>query len=152
METFLGLRRLSEFFWLNCWITTPSASIIVASTDKNPVNSLKGFTVRSIGPGQPLLFARYSILVKQYSLDADLYNYWKRLKDVNENPGGIYSKMPAHVYGNITCCDGSGKVLGYFAASSVKEKRFFISRSDNYQMETTQYFGVCQSNTPPPFW
>jgi hypothetical protein len=115
-----------------CWATKPSASIVVASTLEKPADELKGAVIQSIGPGDARLHIRYSILVKQYSIDADLYHYWKLLKDINENPGGIYSKIPVPVYGNITCCDGTAKALGYFAASSVKEKRMFINRSDHH--------------------
>jgi hypothetical protein len=115
-----------------CWTTRPTAYIVVANTANNPVDELKAFIVRSLGPGEARLHIRYSILIKQYSIEADLYNYWKLLRDVNENSGGIYSKIPAPVFGNITCCDGAGKALGYFAASSVKEKRLFISRSEHH--------------------
>jgi hypothetical protein len=125
-----------------CWITKPSASIAIASTDKNPVDEFKGFIVQSIGPNDDRLHIRYSILVKQYSLDDNLYNYWNQLKDVNENSGGIYSKIPAPVYGNITCDDGTTKALGYFAASVVKEKRIFINRSDHH-METININSGC---------
>jgi hypothetical protein len=106
--------------------------VVVASTVHNPADELKGFIIQSIGPGDARLHIRYSILVKQYSIDTDLYNYWKRLKDINENPGGIYSKIPAPVFGNITCSDGACKVLGYFAASSVSEQRLFIKRSEHH--------------------
>jgi hypothetical protein len=115
-----------------CWATKPSALIVVANTVNHPINELKGFIVQSIGPGDARLHIRYSILVKQYSLDRDLYNYWKLMKDINENPGGIYNKIPSPVYGNITCCGGNSKALGYFAASSVREKRMFINRSDHH--------------------
>ena len=125
-----------------CWITQPSASIVVASTVKNPVDVIKGFLVQAIGPGDARLHVRYSILVKQYAIDQDLYNYWNQLKDVNENSGGIYNKIPAPVYGNITCCEGTGKALGYFAASSLREKRIFITRSD-HQMETININSGC---------
>jgi hypothetical protein len=54
----------------------------------------------------------------------------------------MYNKIPAPVFGNITCCDGQGKALGYFAASSVREKRFFINRSDHH-METININGGC---------
>jgi hypothetical protein len=118
-----------------CWVTKTAASIVVTNTVKNQADEIKDFIVQSIGPNEAKLHIRYSILVKQYSIDADLYNYWKLMKDVNENPGGIYSKIPTPVFGNITCCDGANKALGYFAASSVKEKRLFINRSDHH-MET----------------
>jgi hypothetical protein len=57
------------------------------------------------------------------------------MKDVNENSGGMYIRIPAPVYVNITCCDGNSKALGYFTASSVREKRLFINQSDHH-MET----------------
>jgi hypothetical protein len=125
-----------------CWITQPSGSIVVANTDKNPVDEIKGLLIQSIGPYDTRLHIRYSILVKQYSLDQDSYNYWNQLKDINENSGSMYSKIPAPIYGNITCCEGTGKALGYFAASTVKEKRIFINRSD-HNMETININSGC---------
>jgi hypothetical protein len=125
-----------------CWATRPAASIVVASTVNNSVDELKGFIVQSIGPGEAKLHIRYSILVKQYALDEDLYNYWKLLKDVNENSGGMYNKIPGPVFGNITCCDGTGKVLGFFSASSLKEKRIFINRSEHH-LETNNVNAGC---------
>lgn len=151
-ETYEVLKKLSEFTWERCWISTPSTTILIANTAIKPVDEVKGFNLRSIGPSNPQLNVRYSILVRQYSIDADLYNYLKLLKDVNENAGGIYGKIPAPVYGNITCSNGTAKALGYFTASSVKEKRLFISRSENYQMETIVYEGPCGSYMPPSFW
>lgn len=112
-----------------CWITKPSAAILIASTAKNPVDEIKGLVIESLGPGEDRLHIRYSILVKQYAISAELYNYLQELNDVNANLGGIYSKIPSPVYGNITCSDNNIKALGYFAASSVKEKRLFINRS-----------------------
>jgi hypothetical protein len=135
-----------------CWTTSSSASILVASTAGKPVNELKGFIIRSIGPGRCELSAGYSILIKQYSVNQDIYNYLKKLRDINETPGGIYSKIPEPVFGNISCCDSTGKALGYFTASSVKERRFNIKRSDNYQTDVNCDNVNCTSYVPPPFW
>jgi hypothetical protein len=76
----------------------------------------------------------------------------KKLRGINETPGGIYSKIPEAVFGNITCCDSTGKALVYFTASTLKEKRFNIKRSDNYQIDTAVFKGTCTSYVPPPFW
>ncbi len=126
----------------DCWITKPSSSILLASTVNSPADKIKGFIVESIGPGDARLHIGYSILVKQYSLNRDQYSFWKQLMDANENLGGIYSKVPAPVYGNITCCDGKTKALGYFAASTVKEKRLFINPSE-HNVETVSAFQGC---------
>jgi len=97
---------------------------------------------RPVRPGDTRLHIRYSILVKQYSIDADLYKYWNQLKDFNESTGGLYDKIPSPVFGNVTGCDGTTKALGYFSASSVKEKRLFINRSEHH-VETININSGC---------
>ncbi|MBK8884870.1 MAG: DUF4249 domain-containing protein [Bacteroidales bacterium] len=94
-----------------CWVTRSSNSILIASTVNNPVNEIKRYTVHSLGPGEDKLHIRYSILVKQSTLSPELYKFWKLLKDVNENSGGLYEKMPAQIFGNISCCDGTSRAL-----------------------------------------
>ena len=112
-----------------CWVTKPSKSILIESTVSSMENEINRFPLRSLGPGEDKLHIRYSILVKQSSISPELYDFWKLLKDVNENSGGIYDKMPAQIYGNISCCDGKSKALGYFSALSVKTKRLFIDKA-----------------------
>ena len=124
-----------------CWVTKPSNSIIIASTVSSPVDELKRFTVHSLGPGEDKLHIRYSILVKQSSISSEQYDFWKLLKDVNEDAGGLYEKMPAQIYGNISCCDGSTKVLGYFSALSVREKRLFIDPVEHHVKTKSAYEG-----------
>lgn len=113
-----------------CWVTMPSTPILIASTVNQPVDELKGFLIQSLGPGEAKLHIRYSILVRQFSISPENYNYWKQMKTTNENAGGIYSTVPAPVFGNITSLNGTKKALGYFSASSVTEKRLFINNSD----------------------
>jgi hypothetical protein len=122
-------------------VTKPSKSILIASTASSMENEIKRFPLRSLGPGEDKLHIRYSILVKQSSMNPELYNFWKLLKDVNENSGGIYDKMPAQVYGNISCCDGKSKALGYFSALSVKTKRLFIDKTQHHVETVSAYQG-----------
>lgn len=122
-----------------CWVTKPSRSILIASTFSSPVDELKGFMVQSFGPENEQLHIRYSILVRQSAISREQYEFWKQLKDVNENSGGLYESMPSQVSGNISCCDGENKALGYFAAMSVKEKRLFIDRSEHHVKTKSTY-------------
>jgi hypothetical protein len=125
-----------------CWVTKPSKSILIESTVSSMENEIKRFPLRSLGPGEDKLHIRYSILVKQSSISPELYDFWKLLKDVNENSGGIYDKMPAQIYGNISCCDGKSKALGYFSALSVKTKRLFIDETQ-HNVETVSAYQGC---------
>jgi Domain of unknown function (DUF4249) len=124
-----------------CWVTKPSKSILIASTQNSAADELKGFPLQSLGPSEDKLHIRYSIHVKQSSINQELYNFWKQLKDVNEDVGGLYEKMPSQVFGNITCCGGNSKALGYFSAMSVNEKRLFIDKSEHHVQTKSAYDG-----------
>jgi hypothetical protein len=132
-----------------CWVTKPSSSILLANTLSSPVDELTGYTVQSIPPSVDKLHIRYSILVKQYAISRELYDFWKQLKDVNEDSGGLYEKLPTQVFGNITCCGGSGKALGYFSAMSVKSKRIFIEKIDHHVKTKSAYEGCSYFDYEP---
>jgi hypothetical protein len=135
-----------------CWVTKPSNSVLLANTVSSPVDELKGFPVQSLGPSEDRLHIRYSILVKQSAIDRELYDFWKQLKEVNEDSGGLYEKLPAPVFGNITCCGGTGKALGYFSALSVKSKRLFIDRIAHNVKTQSAYEGCSYYDySPLPF-
>lgn len=134
------------------WVTLPSSKILLATTVNSPTNKIKGFTVQTIGPDDARLHIGYSILVKQYSLNLDQYNFWKQLEDANVNLGGIYSKIPAPVYGNITCCDGTTKAIGYFAASTVKKKRLFIKTYEHNIKTASAYQNCSYFDYSLPAW
>jgi hypothetical protein len=132
-----------------CWVTKPSSSVLIANTASSPVDELKGFPVQSLGPSTDKLHIRYSILVKQSAINRELYDFWKQLKDVNEDSGGLYEKLPAQVFGNITCCGGTGKALGYFSAMSVKSKRLFIEKTAHHVKTESAYAGCSYYDYPP---
>jgi hypothetical protein len=125
-----------------CWVTKPSHSILLANTVSSPVDELKGFIVQSLAPSEDKLHIRYSILVKQSAISKEVYDFWKQLKDVNEDSGGLYEKLPSQVFGNISCCGGTARALGYFSAISVKAKRLFIGTSEHH-VETKSAYAGC---------
>ena len=110
-----------------CWITKPSSTILIESTSKSSVDEIDRLLVKSISPGEDELYIKYSILVKQTALSRDMYKFWEKLKEFHEQSGSLFEKMPEQIFGNIMCCDGRNKALGYFSASEVKTRRIFIS-------------------------
>ena len=131
-----------------CWVSRPSSSVLLHSTVNTDVDSINKFVVQSLGPGEDKLHISYSILVKQYSLNKESYNYWKQLEKVNEDAPGIYSTIPGPVYGNIQSVSGSKKALGYFLASSVKTRRIFINSTDHH-IDTVSPYDICTYLTDP---
>ncbi len=128
-----------DFDKLYCWITEPSREILVESTVGYQKNRVRNFVLQTIGPSSDKLKIKYSILVKQFTINSDLYSILKKLREVNKETDGIFSKIPAQAFGNITCCDGGENVLGYFFASAVKTKRIFIDRFDHNVKQVSAY-------------
>lgn len=93
------------------------------------------------------LYYRYSLLVKQKSLTQKAYLYWERLKENNQQSGGLYDKQPGNVIGNMVCTSNPDeKVLGYFGVSSVNLKRIFVY-NDELKNNINFYGDVfCEAN------
>ena len=53
----------------------------------------------------------------------------------------MYEKMPAQIYGNISCCDGKYKSAGLFFCLSVRERRLFIDRTEHHVKTKSAYDG-----------
>jgi hypothetical protein len=133
----------------HCWVSESSSSVLIKSTLDNPSNEINSFILQSIGPANDRLNLKYSILVKQQVISRDLYNYFKRIRESNEETGGIYERTPAQIFGNIHCCDDEENALGYFNASAVKTKRIFIHPTD-HSVSAGSVYGGCGWTTEIP--
>lgn len=124
-----------------CWVTRESQSILVKSVDNQTDSRVDSFLVQRIRPGDDKLFIRYSIEVTQYALSKEMYTFWNSLKEINQDAGSIYDKVPVSIFGNISCCDNSKKVLGYFNAAEVAKKRIFIEKGEHTVVNLNKYEG-----------
>ena len=138
-----------EYEKIHCWVSESSRSILIQSTLTNSSNEIENFILQSIGPSDDRLNIKYSILVKQYVINRDLYNFFNLLRESNKETGGIYEKTPAQIIGNIRCCDGSKQALGFFMASAVTTKRIFIS-PDEHEVANGTAYGNCGWTTDKP--
>ena len=74
---------------------------------------------------------RYSILLRQESLTKKAYEYLLLMKKNTESLGSIFDPQPSDLKGNIQCISNPDEgVIGYVTASSLSEKRIFITSSD----------------------
>lgn len=114
-----------------CWKQSRPGSIMIKSvTDLSKTSIIK----------HPLLFVsadsarfnrRYSVLLRQFAIGLNEFDFWRNLENTNENLGSIYDKQPFEVVGNVKSTAGDGlPVLGYFSAYDVREERIYISRTD----------------------
>jgi hypothetical protein len=113
-----------------CWITNNSNSIFIKNTSVLAEDIIDKFPIQYVSAQTDRLSQRYSLLVNQYSLNEDEFNYWEKLQNVTENVGSLYDITPVSISGNIYCVEEpKEQVLGYFSVSSVTSKRIFIEDS-----------------------
>ena len=110
-----------------CWKSGRIKDIITLSTGNYSSNKINRGSLAFVPNSDEKLAVRYSALVKQYSLSDSAYQYWNQMQKNLQEAGGLYETQPIRVTGNIhSASDANEMVLGYFWASSVKEKRFFF--------------------------
>ncbi len=111
-----------------CWRYDDPSGINLGSTLGLTENRLSRHKLGFITGKGERFTRRYSILVKQFTLDEDEFLFWKNLQESNGELGSIFDRQPASVSSNIkNLSDPSNIVLGYFSASGTLEKRIFIA-------------------------
>ena len=87
------------------------------------------------------LSIRYSLLIKQYSLDSTDYQFWNSVRKQNEDQGGLYTNQPYQIRGNVINIDDPEEpVRGNFTVASFVEKRIFVNRPWLLPM----YYNICE--------
>ncbi len=114
-----------------CWISDRSHNINIKSTAAFNEATISRYPINYISNLTDRLKTEYSIIVNQYSLNEDEYNYWEEIKNTDVQVGGLYDLIPASVPSNIRCIENPGEmVLGYFSVSAKSSRRIFIK--DNF--------------------
>ena len=113
-----------------CWTSDVSSDIILASTDKLSKDVLANSPVTFVDSHSEKLGTRYSILVRQYALTKDAFEYYQQLSKNTQKLGGIFDPQPSSLTGNIhSLTNPAEQVIGFITAGSVAQKRFYIDRS-----------------------
>ena len=119
-----------------CWNTAPSTHIILATSAALAQDNIVAFPVETIPDGDARLEIGYSILVRQYALTENAYNYWLLIQKTSQELGTLFDIQPTQLIGNIHCLTNpSAPVIGFISASSVQQQRINIyisSLNDNW--------------------
>jgi len=114
-----------------CWRESISPSITIANTLRLVEDYNYRQKLNFVSTNSNKLLTLYSINVRQYSLTAKAYDFWRKLELANEHTGSLFDPPPTPVTGNMQNVDNPYEpVLGYFQVSGVSEKRIFISRAE----------------------
>ena len=121
------IQRRSENIY-RCWRTENSTNISLSTTDNLSQDVVAKFPLTLLPRTSGKLNSVYSILVQQYALTAEEFAYWEKLRKNTESLGTLFDPLPSQLAGNVHCLsDPSELVLGYVGASSVTEKRRFVT-------------------------
>lgn len=128
-----------------CWKSANSTDINIKSTSVLAESRITNQPVTFITGETDRLTARYSILVRQYSLNEEEFIYWENIRKVAFDAGGLYDVVPSSIPSNIQCTDDPAiKVLGFFSVSGVAEQRLFI---ENFDLRFPNFYESCPFDT-----
>jgi len=125
-------RDSSTYF---CWTTETYPQIFTLTTERLDESFVKDIPLHFVSSETEKLAILYSYLIEQISMSEEAYNYWEQLKE-NVNVGeGLYASQPMAIQGNISNVDNPDEsVLGFFSATSVSSKRYFIEPIDDLEL------------------
>ncbi|MDO3628378.1 DUF4249 domain-containing protein [Mucilaginibacter sp. BT774] len=131
----------------NCFGSDSSTSVLIASTTKLNKDIVSEAPMTFISGSAEKVETKYSILVKQYALTSDAYEFWETLQKNTEKLGSIFDVLPSETQSNFHCVSNPGElVVGYLSAGNVSQKRIFITASQ-LPHYTTDYPYGCQLDT-----
>jgi hypothetical protein len=74
--------------------------------------------------------SRYYLEVQQQAISKGAYTFWKSVRQLTTNTGGLFDAAPAIVQGNVHCVsDPATMAFGYFGAAGVSEQYIYVDRS-----------------------
>ena len=129
--------------YYRCWNHQNSYNIFLGSTDKLKENTIQNLKLFTISADDVRISWVYSLLLKQWTLSREAYEYYANLQKLTEKSNGIFQPMPYEIKGNVHCISTpTQKVQGYILASNVASKRIFIFASEFKQCIPT-YDAFC---------
>ena len=114
-----------------CWANSSSSVILLGSTARLSQDRITAAPITYVAGNSAKLAYLYSILVRQYGLTKEAYEYLEHMKKNTEQIGGIFDPQPSELKGNLICLsDPKEQVMGWISAGKVAQKRIFIRESD----------------------
>ncbi|MCC5928582.1 MAG: DUF4249 domain-containing protein [Cyclobacteriaceae bacterium] len=132
-----------------CYPTSRSTQLLLGTSLNLSEDKIRRQRLAYIDNRTRRLSMAYTMLVRQYVLSPESYEYHRQLQQITENMGTLFDPQPFELVGNMVCEeDPDERVLGYFDAVSVAEKRLWIRRSDvlDFRIPGASF---CQADTVP---
>jgi hypothetical protein len=126
-----AMRLITVPYPATCWGNAHSSTVQLAKTTALTQDVVSDAPLRQLAANSERLYARYSVLVQQYALTKEEYEYWELLRKNTESIGSLFDPQPSQLTGNVHCLtDANEAALGFVGAHTLAEKRIFIARTD----------------------
>lgn len=127
-----------------CWQSALSQNVLINTSASLSKDIIANNKITFIPSTSERISNRYSILVRQYAITKDAYDYWALLKKNTEQVGSIFDAQPSTTTGNIHCITvPTEPVIGYIGAGSSTTKRIFIDNRDLPAWLPDNPYGSC---------
>ena len=113
-----------------CWKYASSATILVGSSAKLKSDIIYEYPLLQIPKHSEKTAVRYSVLVRQYALSKEAFEFFQLMRKNTESMGTIFDPQPSLLASNIYNVNGQKNVIGYMYAATEEEKRIFINRNE----------------------
>jgi hypothetical protein len=131
-----------------CFGYDTSSTVILGSSAQLRQDVIYREPITTIASTSEKIETEYSILLRQYALTADAFNFWTNLKTNTEQLGGIFDAQPSNISGNIHNINNPHEpVIGYISACTAQTKRIFINNAQLPQTWLTVYPYQCTLDT-----
>ena len=120
---------INEFVNINneCWSSEKIKDIYTYSTQNFTDSKVNNFALHYVNTDTKKLSEKYSLLINQYSITKDAYEYWNEIKKQNAESGSLYTTQPFQTRGNLVNIDNIDDIiLGYFMVAGISKKRIYI--------------------------
>jgi hypothetical protein len=135
-----------ETKFYTCWRNQNSTSLILGSSKKLSIDSIHRPLIY-IEPRSWKLSVLYSVLVKQYALSKEEYEFLDKMKKNSEETGSFFGRQPSELKGNIRCTTNPNEpVIGFIGIANRQERRLWIKRSE---LPDWNYMQNCFTYTVP---
>lgn len=112
-----------------CWKTQNANYFFTGKTTNLITPQISNQPLHFVGTDTKRLQERYSLLLNQYSIGLEAYNFWKSAEDQFSQGNFLFAYQPYDIIGNVKNVDNPNEeVFGYITVASVTKKRIFIDR------------------------
>jgi len=110
-----------------CWRTELATTIVLGSSAKLSHDVISDMPITFISRHSDKIRSKVSILVRQYGLSKDAYDFWQNLQKNTQQLGSIFDAQPSQINGNVHSTSNANEpVIGYVSVGNYTTKRFFI--------------------------